>query len=823
MNCFRVAAIAICCHQLWTNVAIAQLVVEQQRTDIPALVRVTPRACQIGQKATLTFEGDRFDDITSIANQAGIRLSKVVSRETKKAVVEVEVSADARPGCYPVFLLCKSGLSNPKMIRVDDVAQIAEPTKKEAQAVKVDLPCGITGKLTPAELDSYSFEVPAGASLVFDLLASRLGTTVEGELVLFDDSGRQLKRAYLPSPSLGSDVRIAYEFEHSGRYTIQVSDRTYQGGENSQYYLRIAEQAFAELVFPLGGQLGRSTEFTLSGGSLTEPMKQSLDLRADETHRVFRPNFETELGRVVSPILIATGRFPEVIESSDNDDVAHAEPVTMPVTINGRIERAGDRDYFKFTVAKDQKFTVRVSALALGSPMDPVLSIIGPDGKVQATVDDRNTPNAQPPAIRRSTPSPTHDDPAVTHTAKTAGEFCICIRDRFDHGGIGHAYRVELLDKPEDFELIVQPGRVIAAKGQKQKKQNRNQVVTTFQGEGTGSLSIDRGGRGSIVVKAIRHEYTGPISLSVVGLPSGLTADSATIASGENETTLDLNADFEAATNFGFVQIVGTSSDVQPEIRRQARHAVFLSAATGTVVDHDFPTVAVAISDRGAELALRANVELHLPPGGKGVIPVIIRRREGYIGEVTISAARLPAGFAMDSVTIPADKSEANVEVRVAGVAESGLRMLQLQASMKRPVPKADPKKKPKKDAPKPEPLLAFTYVKIDIVPLVVAELSNQRLDVSRGKQESLQLTIQKNGTAPDSITLKTSRLPKGVTLTPTSIPVGAEAVELTIAAAENAAASPIRRIIQITPEIVVNGKTIELPKLRLALKVNRK
>ena len=52
-------------------------------------------------------------------------------------------------------------------------------------------------------------------------------------------------------------------------------------------------------------------------------------------------------------------------------------------------------------------------------------------------------------------------------------------------------------------------------------------------------------------MKAIRHEYNGPINLSVVGLPTGLTAEPATIASGQNEVTLNLNADFEAATTAG--------------------------------------------------------------------------------------------------------------------------------------------------------------------------------------------------------------------------------------------------------------------------------
>ncbi|MDA1015945.1 MAG: PPC domain-containing protein [Planctomycetota bacterium] len=819
----RQVALVTCLVVFFGHNVFSQVLLQEQRTDIPALIRVTPRGLPVGRTTTLTIDGLRLDTITQIVSQAGIRLVKVEKLEATKAVFQVEVSAETVPGCYPVHLLCKSGLSNPKLLRIDNIDQVIEPEKKANAAVEIKVPSGITGKLAPAELDEYTFEVATGSDLVFDLLSHRLGSTVNGELTLFNDSGRQLARVYLASPDISPDVRLNYHFEQSGKYTIRVSDRAYLGDANSQYYLRISPHTFATSIFPAGGQAGQATEFTLSGGSLKEPITRTIKFAADEPSRRFRPRFETATGSVLSPIAIAVGRYPEVAEAGDNDSLKTAQSLALPTTVNGRFETANDRDFFKFPAKKGQNFTIRVTASELGSPVDAVFHFYSPDGKRQATVDDVDAQTRIAPVVRPSTIAPLADDPFVTHTPTADGDYTVCIQNRFRHGGAEMVYRLEVAEKSEDFELIVQPGRVVAAQGQKKKGQAQGaRVLPTFAGEGTGALSIDRGGRGSLVVKALRYGYDGPINLAVEGLPSGLVADNAVIENGQTETTLSLNADFDASTTAGFVRIIGTSTNVQPAIKRQAVHAVVLAAIPQSVVtEHEFETIAVAISDRGAELAIRVDAQLKIAPGTKAIIPITIRRREGFVGAVEVKPLRVHEGFTITPITIAADKSAGQLELIVAGDAADGLKVIPLQASMSRPKPKPDPKKKPnKKTAEPPEPLIAIAYAKINVVPLVVAELSSQQLDLKRGTTESLQLSVRRNAANPESFRLKLSRLPRGVTITPTTLPVDADTIELKVVAADDAAASPIRRIIQLTPIVVVNGQTVELPKLRLALKV---
>ena len=65
--------------------------------------------------------------------------------------------------------------------------------------------------------------------------------------------------------------------------------------------------------------------------------------------------------------------------------------------------------------------------------------------------------------------------------------------------------------------------------------------------------------------------------------------------------------------------------------------------------------------------------------------------------------------------------------------------------------------------------------------------------------------------------------LPRGVTVGPKTIPADAKTFALEIKAAADAAASPIRRIVQLRPKTKLGNQTLELPTLRFALKVTRK
>lgn len=57
------------------------------------------------------------------------------------------------------------------------------------------------------------------------------------------------------------------------------------------------------------------------------------------------------------------------------------------MTVAGVVE-AGDIDCYTVTLTKGQRLSAEIEAIRLGSPLDAVLTIYGPDGQVITEVDD---------------------------------------------------------------------------------------------------------------------------------------------------------------------------------------------------------------------------------------------------------------------------------------------------------------------------------------------------------------------------------------------------------------------------------------------------
>ena len=56
-----------------------------------------------------------------------------------------------------------------------------------------------------------------------------------------------------------------------------------------------------------------------------------------------------------------------------------ATAAELPLALNGRIEKAGDVDFFKFTAKKGQVWEIECYARRIGSPVDPVVNIYKAD------------------------------------------------------------------------------------------------------------------------------------------------------------------------------------------------------------------------------------------------------------------------------------------------------------------------------------------------------------------------------------------------------------------------------------------------------------
>ena len=99
-------------------------------------------------------------------------------------------------------------------------------------------------------------------------------------------------------------------------------------------------------------------------------------------------------GSALNRKAIALGAYPEALEREPNSDLALAQPLAIPSSVNGRIwtsrggtpeaqQRApGDQDLFKFTAVKGQKLVFEVTAQQLGSPLDSIVEVLDAQGRI---------------------------------------------------------------------------------------------------------------------------------------------------------------------------------------------------------------------------------------------------------------------------------------------------------------------------------------------------------------------------------------------------------------------------------------------------------
>ncbi|HET6884047.1 MAG TPA: hypothetical protein VFI31_28090, partial [Pirellulales bacterium] len=142
--------------------ARAQVIAQRLRNDVPAVTQLLPVGLARGQSAELTVVGERLEGIDRLFGLPGVKVAKAEG-DGKQAKLTVEVAADAPLGIYACYFLGQSGLSNPKLVRIDAWSQTQEheDNNRQSEATPLTLPCGVSGVLSAADQDWFRFEASA--------------------------------------------------------------------------------------------------------------------------------------------------------------------------------------------------------------------------------------------------------------------------------------------------------------------------------------------------------------------------------------------------------------------------------------------------------------------------------------------------------------------------------------------------------------------------------------------------------------------------------------------------------------------------------------
>ncbi|HEY5915484.1 MAG TPA: hypothetical protein VJA21_33285 [Verrucomicrobiae bacterium] len=479
------------------------------------------------------------------------RVAEYVNRPASVALAnivyaEVTIAAEAPPGQRELRLGTPRGVSNPIVF---DVGQLPEASRKpmvtalyqvlgkEEQALRkrpaneaedrITIPCTVNGQIASGEINRHRFAARKGQRLVISTRARQLipyiADAVPGwfqpVLSLSDSDGKEV--AYDDDYRFKPDPTILYEVPKDGDYVLSICDAIYRGREDFVYRITIGEFPFLTSMFPLGDSITAPAAvkvkgWNLTGATLTSPSKDA----GTGLYSVVA----TREGFVSNPLPFARDSLPEAFEKEPNDAPAQAQKVTLPVMLNGRMNRPGDWDVFCFTGKSNDVVVAEVLARRLDSPMDSVVKLTDAGGALLAFNDDCEDLAA---GVN------THDaDSYLQATLPADGTYYVHLGDTARKAGEEYGYRLRIGPPRPDFALRIVPS----------------------------SISLRVKSTATLTVHAIRKDgFAGAIKVTLKDPPAGFSATPVSITGTQAVVRLIVKTDLTTNCEPASLSIEGSA------------------------------------------------------------------------------------------------------------------------------------------------------------------------------------------------------------------------------------------------------------------------
>ena len=445
-----------------------------------------------------------------------------VDRAGQKVHLEIRIPDSAQPGATGLRLVGSRGITNRLLFFIHSLPQLQEqeaPHHKPTQSQFVPLPVVVNGRIRKGgETDYYSFQVPAGEELIFQVHSRPPERQAAGGwdpyLALYQpagswfDSDRARRLAYNNEPTsqhITAMPHLSYRFPRAGTYLVEVGAESGQGGPHGSYQLQIVPARMADRL--IGWKEGLQQEgwperrFDRSLGA------EWIDALQARTVEIAQKTLEDE-ERVASGAAAAgpgatrdTRSFsgkrtpPVAIHQSEDEDLI--PQLSLPALIEGRIESPGDVDRFLLRVETGDRLAFEVETPDTAPPhFNPHLSVIGGAGEELFS-------NVYKRIHRNFTFYLKTMEAKTVYTFLRGGDFTLQIRDvTHQYGDPSFRYRVLVRPQiPHVGAIQVDADRLNLVIGQARKF-----LVTTDQEE----------------------SFAGEVALRLENLPSGVQLFPAT-------------------------------------------------------------------------------------------------------------------------------------------------------------------------------------------------------------------------------------------------------------------------------------------------------
>jgi hypothetical protein len=606
------------------------------KTRLPALTSAYPQGWTAGAKVPVTILGEYLDRTQSVIFLDPSVRGRVVDTGFTRLALEFDVDPTAPLGPHYFRVVSPRGASNILLFRVGDQPHILErePNSRFEEAQEVAIPVTINGRLDfDGDFDFFHFRIPRkGDAWIFDLRSARNGNGLDPALILLDSKGRKLAHS---EDTFIWDPFLSYTFEEPGEYYAVVQPTHVRLDPNFAYQLDIRKAPHLETVSPISIEPGATVEATIFGAGLIGTGKlwfdtpgfsgEILEMRgATASVRIHAPESAAEGPRTMAVITAGGSSNPAQFLVDSTPRHKGGEQIRIPTSITGTA-RYRQPERFTFDVKENDKLIFEVRAQRFGSPVDSILRILDDKGKEIAVNDDAAFAGVQ-----------FNKDSRIAQTFQKAGRYQVEIRNLWKTTG-------------EDFpyELLVRPPQPEASL-----------LLSTdhpylYPGE-TGKLkvTVDR-----------RDGFDGPVEITVLGLPAGITAEALEIPAGSKDGEVSLHCAAVAPGTHAQIAIKGTGTG-------GAWQSVKISSGGGEGATYATVREATLAVVEKPRFSLEAAVTtLDLVKGGTADFVVGIKRAENFASPIHFSFENLPPGVTAENLT--AAGADSSVRIRLKASAET--------------------------------------------------------------------------------------------------------------------------------------------------------
>jgi len=389
------------------------------------------------------------------------------------------------------------------------------------------------------------------------------------------------------------------------------------------------------------------------------------------------------------PILVLIDDLPTTRKTPGNASPATAQPIDFDSAVDGAFEPL-TVDHYAFTGKNGQQIAIEVYAQRLGFRADPVVTLIGPDGRELRTVDDTPGLGAD---IRKGA------------TLPADGRYVIAVRDTEYAGAAELRYRLRLGDFPAVTVAIPTTDR-------------RRQAALAFAGPDDGTTlnaqpAPTPGGPAQIAVKGPAGRATAvvpigsgptPKPLADVGrtrtsaiavtLPATVAGRFAPASLPTHRFSLDLKKDQKLAVRARTrvlnspavlrLDLLGPDGAKLAESKpasadeglldatatADGQHTLIVSELTGATGPAHVYQLHLDLIQPGFTLDTETD-GLTVAPGGSAKLKVKLARLD-YDGPITLSLENAPPGWELKTPTIAKGRKDTDLEIKAPADAKPG-------------------------------------------------------------------------------------------------------------------------------------------------------